>query len=83
MAKAGKSALNALGICIRNERGRNGLSQTELAALAGVSLNFVSQLEMGKESARISKVLDVLSALGLQFSIELGNKRIEIKVVQK
>jgi len=81
--KMAKSELTEVGGFIQDERKRNGLSQTELADLSGTSLNFVSQLERGKESAHISKVLDVLDALGLQFSLELGKKRIEIKVSQR
>jgi HTH-type transcriptional regulator/antitoxin HipB len=78
-----KEALTQLGQFIRSERKRNSLTQTELANLSGTSLNFVSQLEIGKETAHISKVLDVLDAIGLQFSVELGKKRIDIKVSQK
>lgn len=65
-------ALNILSARIREERKSQGLSQTELAHLAGVSLNFVSQLESEKSTVRIDKVLQVLSVLGLELQIRYG-----------
>lgn len=45
------------------------LTQEELAALAGVSTRFLSSLEGGKPTARLSTVLAVLDALGLEITI--------------
>ena len=67
-----KSALNKLGQKIKTERKSQKLSQSELANLADVSLNFISQLESGKETVQMNKVLQVLHTLGLQFYIEYG-----------
>ena len=67
-----EQALKGLADRLRSERKSQGLSQTELANLAGVSLNFLSQLEAGKSTARIDKVLQVTTTLGLQFNIEYG-----------
>lgn len=71
-----KQALNDLGQAIRSERKSQGLNQTELADLSGASLNFISQLEAGKTTVRLDKVLDVLDTLGMQFRVEIGQKRI-------
>ncbi|MCB9024774.1 MAG: helix-turn-helix transcriptional regulator [Bdellovibrionaceae bacterium] len=65
-------SLITLSTRIRDERKSQGLSQTELADLAGVSLNFVSQLESAKSTVRIDKVLQVLSTLGLELHIRYG-----------
>ncbi|NCN42500.1 helix-turn-helix transcriptional regulator [bacterium] len=70
------AALKALSTRIRDERKSQGLSQTELAHLAGVSLNFVSQLESEKSTVRIDKVLQVLGTLGLELHIRYGKKGI-------
>lgn len=62
-----------LGLTIRTERVRRGLSQTDLAELAGVSLNFVSQLESGKTTARMDKVLVLIYVLGLKLEVVHNN----------
>jgi HTH-type transcriptional regulator / antitoxin HipB len=55
---------------VRQERKSQHLSQTELANIAGVSLNFLSQLESGKSTVHYDKVLQVLGALGLELKIQ-------------
>lgn len=74
--RSDNAALKTLGSSIREERKSQGLSQTELANLAGVSLNFVSQLESAKPTVRIDKVLQVLSTLGMELHIRYGKKGI-------
>lgn len=66
------SAVQNLGQQIQRERKSRGLTQIELGRLSSTSINFVSQLESGKPTARIEKVLAVLNALGLQISLERG-----------
>lgn len=53
-----------IGRIIREERKRQGLTQTKLANYAGVGINFISQLENGKDTVELSKVLNVLHVLG-------------------
>lgn len=48
------------------------LRQAELAELAGVGARFVNDLEAGKETVRLDKVLAVLGALGLHLQVEHG-----------
>ena len=67
-----QNSLYGLAQRVREERKSSGLSQTELAHLAGVSLNFLSQLETGKSTLRMDKVLQVMTTLGLQFEIQYG-----------
>ena len=55
------------------------LRQEELADLAGCSPRFVHDLEAGKPTAQLDKVLDVLDALGLHLKVVEGaGPRIEV-----
>ena len=56
---------NDIGQQIQSARKKQGLSQEELAMLANVGRRFVVELEQGKATAQIGKVLQVLHALGL------------------
>ncbi len=67
-----------LGKFIREQRESKGISQTDLAQLSRTSLNFISQLENGKESVRVSKLVDVLNALGIKIKVSLGKNEIEL-----
>jgi y4mF family transcriptional regulator len=58
-----------LGRAVRAWRRRLRLSQATLADLAGVGVAFVYDLERGKPTLRIDKVLAVLEALGLGLTI--------------
>jgi HTH-type transcriptional regulator/antitoxin HipB len=72
------SSLANLGIEIRKERKSRGLSQTTLGALSSVGINFVSQIESGKPTAHIGKVLEVMRTLGLEFTLSHGSNVIRI-----
>lgn len=67
-----QSALMALAKRLKTERKSQGLSQSQVAELAGVHLNFLSQLEGGKTTVRLDKVLAVMSTLGLEFKLGYG-----------
>jgi len=71
------SSTRRLGERIRQERKSQNLSQTELAQLCGVSLNFLSQLELGKPTVRLNKVIDVMGILGLEFNVQYGKQGIK------
>jgi y4mF family transcriptional regulator len=62
-----------LGLAIEAERKRRRLTQTQLAELSHASINFISQIERGKPTAQIGKVVEVLRILGLQLAIEKGS----------
>lgn len=64
---------------VRSERQKRGLNQTELAELSGLSLNFVSQVELGKTTIRLDKLLQLLHSLGLEFKLIYGKKGISIE----
>lgn len=54
-----------LGDLVRTARTAKDLSQQELADMAGVGRRFVSELENGKETLEIGRVLKVCRALGV------------------
>lgn len=58
-----------IGGLIRAKRRSIGLRQAELAGLCGVGPRFLSELENGKATAEIGKVVRVLQRLGLDMSI--------------
>jgi len=59
-----------IGQTIKNARRAQGLRQDQLAAVAGVGVRFLVELEAGKPTAQIGKTLDVLAALGCRMTIE-------------
>lgn len=59
----------SLGQLIRQERRAQGLTQVQAAELCGVGVRFLHELEHGKASVQLGKVLDVLSTLGLRLKI--------------
>ncbi len=61
-----------IGARIRARRRELNLTQTDLAAAANTSLRFVSEVERGKPTARLSGVLRLLDALGI--TLELGTR---------
>ncbi|WP_051329757.1 helix-turn-helix transcriptional regulator [Niveispirillum irakense] len=54
-----------IGDAIRARRKALKLTQRQLAALAGLSLEFVNGIENGKPTAEIGKTLELLTALGI------------------
>lgn len=64
------SALD-IGAAIRKKRKDEGLTLADAAALCGVGYRFMSDLENGKTTAQLGKVLQVLQALGLDVFVEL------------
>ena len=57
--------LRLLGETLRQARKDQGLTQEELAATCGVGVRFIREVEQGKDSCHIGKVLLVMQMLGL------------------
>ena len=55
----------AVGKLVQTERKHQGLTQLQLAGLANTGIRFVSDLENGKGTVQLQKLLAVLAALGL------------------
>jgi transcriptional regulator with XRE-family HTH domain len=60
----------ALGALARVARIAQGLTRDELAAATGLSPKFISQVEAGKATAQLGKVLQLLGELGIQLFAE-------------
>jgi y4mF family transcriptional regulator len=58
----------------RQRRRQLGLQQAEVAALAGVSEDFVSFVENAKPTIRLDKLEAVLHVVGLQLAVERVNQ---------
>lgn len=54
---------------IKNRRKSLNLTQAECATFCGVGVRFFSELENGKQSLYLGKVLQVLQTLGLKIHI--------------
>lgn len=66
-AKLSSSA--ELGQLVRQTRKEQGLTQLDVAGLAGLSNRFIIDLERGKATLQIQKVLNVLALLGLELTV--------------
>ncbi|MFY7871715.1 MAG: type II toxin-antitoxin system Y4mF family antitoxin [Limnohabitans sp.] len=60
-----------LGRLIRDQRKRQGLRQTDLAAIIGASHVFVGDVEKGKPSVQLGRVLRLLDELGLELRLSV------------
>ncbi|MDE2410215.1 MAG: helix-turn-helix transcriptional regulator [Sphingomonadales bacterium] len=66
---------NTLGQIVRRERKAQKLKQAELAAVSGVGIRFIVDLEAGKPTLQLGKVLQVISTLGCDVQISLPANR--------
>lgn len=64
-----------IGLAVRTARRAHGLTQTELAGLAGTGLRFISELERGKATVSLDKTIGVMAALGLRITIGFAQFR--------
>ena len=66
------ASMEQLGVLIRTTRKAQGLRQPDLAGACGTSVRFLVELERGKPTAQVGKVLHVLAMLGLRIDIAPG-----------
>jgi HTH-type transcriptional regulator / antitoxin HipB len=62
-------AVVRLGAAVKKRRKLLGLTQEALARAAGCGLVFVYNLERGKPSLRLDKLLDILRVLGMDMIV--------------
>ncbi len=60
-----------IGIILRHLRKESGFTQRDAAGLCNVSLPFLNQLEQGKSTAQIGKVLEVCQRFGIEVIFRL------------
>ncbi|MCU0862420.1 MAG: type II toxin-antitoxin system Y4mF family antitoxin [Planctomycetes bacterium] len=68
------TSLEQLGALIRATRKAQGMRQPDLAGACGTSVRFVVELERGKPTAQVGKVLHVLAMLGLRVDVAPGRQ---------
>jgi y4mF family transcriptional regulator len=68
------SAVSDLGGCIKDVRSSQGLTQSGISGLANTGNRFIIELENGKETVQLNKVLDVLNVLGLELTVARKSK---------
>jgi y4mF family transcriptional regulator len=61
----------ALGQAAKAQRQRLGMTQAEVALVAGVGVRFIGELEAGKPSLQLEKAMRVVRTLGLQLQLAL------------
>lgn len=59
-----------IGRIARATRKQLGATQADLALTSGTGLRFIVDLEKGKKTCHIGKVLTVLQTLGIEVSLE-------------
>lgn len=61
--------LKNIGINVKSERLRKGLSQEELAEKCEISRNSISLIETGKINPTILRVIDIAKVLGVDVNL--------------
>lgn len=61
--------INDIGQIIKQIRKSQGLTQSDLATSAGVGIRFIVDIENGKETAQIGKVIKLCNMLGIKIDI--------------
>jgi y4mF family transcriptional regulator len=62
-----------LGSAIAHKRKKEKMTQKDLADVTGTSVKFISNVEQGKSTARLDKVLDLIRAVGLRVYLTDGD----------
>ncbi len=58
-----------LGKIVRRTRKEMGVTQADLALTSGTGLRFIGELENGKVTCQIGKVLSVMQTLGIRLEV--------------
>jgi len=63
-----------IGALVRTARKRLDVTQRDLAMTSGTGLRFIIELEKGKPTCQLGKVLIVLHTLGIKIDLTLPEK---------
>ena len=66
------TSVKNIGLLIKEKRKKINMTQKEAASIAGVGVRFLSELENGKPTLEIDKVLNVARLFGID--IEANNR---------
>jgi y4mF family transcriptional regulator len=64
-----RTTVQQIGTLIRATRKGLGVTQKDLALTSGTGLRFVVELERGKETCEMGKVLTILQTLGIKLAL--------------
>ena len=66
-----------IGEFVKTARQRLGVTQRSLALTSGTGLRFIIELEKGKPTCHLGKVLAVMNTLGISISVSIpaGSKK--------
>ena len=62
-----------IGFAIAHKRKKKKMTQKDLADYTGTSVKFISNVEQGKSTARLEKVLDLIRTVGLMVYLTEGD----------
>lgn len=71
--------MKTLGALVRATRKQQGLRMDDLAGMAGVGHVFVRDLERGKPTIQLGRVLRVLAELGVVMSLDVPGERSDLR----
>ena len=63
-----------IGVLVKTARKRLDVTQRDLAMTSGTGLRFIIELEKGKPTCQLGKVLTVLHTLGIKIGLTLPEK---------
>lgn len=61
---------SSIGDAIRHYRTAAGLTQAQLAEMTGLQRSYLSELEGGKETEQLKRILRVLRQLGVRMTLD-------------
>ncbi|MFM6929540.1 MAG: helix-turn-helix domain-containing protein [Bdellovibrio sp.] len=67
-----KAQLPPISLFVRNRREELQYTQEDLAFRSGHNLRFIKELELGKQTVRLDKVLTLLNFLGATLEVKKG-----------
>lgn len=65
----------SLGFALQQARLISGMTQTELATMIGANQKYVWELESGKDSKAVRRILDVLATTGARLEVILPEEQ--------
>jgi len=66
-----KHTPQSIGEIVKKTRKQLGATQKDLALTSGTGLRFISELEQGKHTCQLGKVLTVLHTLGINLILNM------------
>ncbi len=77
MIQTMKFTAEKIGELVRSTRKSMGVTQKELAMTSGTGLRFIVEMERGKSTCQLGKVLTVLHTMGIKIEVipPAGNSR--------